>query len=123
MITDIQMPVMSGLEMIAKARHKGLESRYLILSGYSEFQYARQALRLGVDDYLLKPIDPDALVEKLLGLAREIENKRAAHWCAICAAGSYRASRPSSVAACRREAYAISFLPMRARRHRVRTVS
>ena len=42
-ITDIQMPVMSGLEMIAKARHKGLESRYLILSGYSEFQYARQA--------------------------------------------------------------------------------
>lgn len=76
-ITDIQMPVMSGLEMIAKARHKGLESRYLILSGYSEFQYARQALRLGVDDYLLKPIDPDALVEKLLGLAREIENKRA----------------------------------------------
>lgn len=71
-IADIQMPVMSGLDMIAAARKKQLGGRYLILSGYSEFQYARSALRLGVNDYLLKPIDPDMLAHKLEALAQEI---------------------------------------------------
>lgn len=71
-ITDIRMPVLSGLEMIAAAREKQLSGRYLILSGYDEFQYARSALQLGVDDYLLKPIDPDALAEKLRALVQTL---------------------------------------------------
>lgn len=72
-ITDIQMPMMSGLDMIAQAREDGMGGHYLILSGYGEFQYAQSALRLGVDDYLLKPIDPDDLELQLKGLTEKIE--------------------------------------------------
>lgn len=71
-ITDIQMPILSGLEMIAQARQEGLGGHYLILSGYGEFQYAQSALRLNVDDYLLKPIDPDDLELQLKTLAQKI---------------------------------------------------
>ncbi len=55
LITDIQMPEMSGLELIREAQHKQVK-RFIILSGYDDFEYARQALRLKVTDYLLKPI-------------------------------------------------------------------
>lgn len=75
-IADIQMPVLSGLDMIAAAREKELDTRFLVLSGYSEFQYARSALQLGVYDYLLKPIDPDVLSEKLGALAADIDGER-----------------------------------------------
>lgn len=82
-ITDIQMPMMSGLDMIAQAREEGLDGLYLILSGYGEFQYAQSALRLGVEDYLLKPIDPDDLELQLKSLtekvAQEKENDFAAY--------------------------------------------
>ena len=75
-ITDIQMPILSGLDMISAAREKNLGGKYLILSGYSEFQYARSALLLNVNDYLLKPIDPDGLVQKLLALSQEIYDEQ-----------------------------------------------
>ena len=71
-ITDIQMPILSGLDMIAQARENGLGGRYLILSGYGEFQYAQSALRLGVEDYLLKPIDPDDLELQLKSLTEKV---------------------------------------------------
>ena len=55
-ITDIQMPGMTGLEMIEKAYQQGLQTKFIVVSGYQEFQYAQSALRFGVEDYLLKPI-------------------------------------------------------------------
>ncbi|MDC7290066.1 response regulator [Blautia schinkii] len=63
---DINMPVMNGLEMISQMKALGFETRCIILTGYAEFEYARQALRLGISDYLLKPISPGTLNEILL---------------------------------------------------------
>lgn len=55
-ITDIQMPKMNGLEMIEQVIEYGIQCRFVILSGYAEFEYAQKGIRLGVEDYLLKPI-------------------------------------------------------------------
>ncbi len=57
LITDIKMPVLDGLELIARIRRTNPDLRILIISGYSEFEYARQAIELGVDDYILKPVE------------------------------------------------------------------
>ena len=55
-VADIRMPVKSGLKMLEETIGEyGYEA--IILSGYSDFEYARQALRLGVTEYLLKPVD------------------------------------------------------------------
>ncbi|QAY65391.1 response regulator transcription factor [Paenibacillus protaetiae] len=64
-ITDIYMPVMNGLDMIEQLRSDCFEGRIIILSGYSDFEYARQALRLNVSDYLSKPISLPTLKEVL----------------------------------------------------------
>lgn len=55
-LTDITMPGMNGLEVIAKCLEEGIMPRFIILSAYATFDYARQALRLGVDEFLTKPI-------------------------------------------------------------------
>jgi two-component system response regulator YesN len=65
MITDINMPEMTGLELIAKAREIREELRIIVLSGYDNFEYVRQSLRMHVIDYLLKPID-ETLLQKLI---------------------------------------------------------
>ena len=65
-IADIKMPVMTGIELLEKVKKEGISDAYfIILSGYNDFQYARDALRLGCMDYLLKPIKKDELVELL----------------------------------------------------------
>lgn len=64
-ITDIMMPRVNGLEMIENARVCSPETRYLVLSGYAEFELAKQAIRLSVVDYLLKPITADQLADAL----------------------------------------------------------
>ncbi len=58
LFADISMPVCSGLEMIKLIREEGLDTLTVILSGYSEFEKAQRAIRLGVAEYLVKPIDP-----------------------------------------------------------------
>jgi len=68
LITDIKMPVLGGLELVERLRRTNPELRILIVSGYSEFEYAQRAIELGVDDYVLKPID----VEKLREILRRI---------------------------------------------------
>ena len=60
-VTDIKMPVMDGLELIRNSRESGYDSKFLILSGYDDFQYAQRALRYGADDYILKPIKEEEL--------------------------------------------------------------
>lgn len=59
--SDINMPAMSGLEMLTQIQQVGVSSRYVILSGYADFEYARTAMLMGITDYLLKPITPDTL--------------------------------------------------------------
>ena len=70
-ITDIRMPVMDGLEMLDRARRQ-CRFRAIILTGYSEFDYAKQAITLGVDEYLLKPVDERELQGLLARQVREI---------------------------------------------------
>ncbi|MFD2673649.1 response regulator [Marinicrinis sediminis] len=64
-ITDVYMPVMDGLTFIEKLRERGFPGKIIILSGYQDFEYARQALRLQVDDYLTKPATLETIKEVL----------------------------------------------------------
>jgi two-component system response regulator YesN len=76
-ITDVYMPVMDGLKMIEKLREEHYDGKILIHSGYSDFEFARKALRLNVEDYLSKPVSRQTLREALQRVihAAELENK------------------------------------------------
>jgi two-component system, response regulator YesN len=80
-VTDVKMPVMDGIELVAELRREFPELPAIIVSGYQEFEYARRALDTGVVDYLLKPVSPQQL-DAVLGrlgpvLARRGEARRA----------------------------------------------
>ncbi|MDO5376723.1 MAG: response regulator [Clostridia bacterium] len=72
MITDIEMPSCSGLELIEKAQKRRLYKKCVVLSGYDKFEYAQSAIRFGVKDYLLKPFDRDDLVRNIRAAAAEL---------------------------------------------------
>lgn len=74
-ITDIKMPVMDGIEMVRLLKNE-FDCEFLVISGYSEFEYAKQAVKLGVKDYLLKPIDDEELQEAILGITNHIKKKK-----------------------------------------------
>lgn len=77
MIVDIRMPGMDGLELLRAVQERYRPCpRFLILSGYADFEYARTALQLKVDGYLLKPIDEDELVRHLSRVKAEIDEER-----------------------------------------------
>ena len=66
--TDIRMPDMTGLELMERVRSQNRDVEFVMVSGYAEFDYARQAVRQGACDYLLKPVDleeTDAILERL----------------------------------------------------------
>lgn len=65
-ITDIRMPGMNGLEMIGKMREINKHTTYILLTGHSDFSYAQTAIRVQADDYLLKPISNDKLIEGII---------------------------------------------------------
>lgn len=72
-VTDVNMPLMSGLEMIEEWRKNGNKKiRFAIVSGYSEFEYARKAMRYGITHYLLKPVEPEEAAEELRKVYREL---------------------------------------------------
>ena len=72
-ITDIQMPGMDGLSFVKQLRNAGSSIPVIILTGYDEFEYARAGLRLGVAEYLLKPLNDSELCRVLE--ARKNRNK------------------------------------------------
>ena len=74
-ITDVRMPGIDGIEMIKKIRNKGIDTHFIILSGYSDFTYAKEALSLNVVSYLLKPIEEAELIEELLKIKEELKEK------------------------------------------------
>lgn len=75
-ITDIQMPVMNGLEMIKEIYDLQLHIHTVILSGFSEFEYAKKALQFGVDDYLLKPLAAEDVKELLNKIDERIRGEK-----------------------------------------------
>jgi len=74
-ITDINMPGMDGLTMIQKAQSKEYQPKVILLTGHSDFEYARKALRLGVIEYLLKPIDDSELYSLIKKTVEDITSK------------------------------------------------
>jgi YesN/AraC family two-component response regulator len=72
-VTDIRMPLMNGLELIRTVQEERADCRFIILSGYDEFEFARQAMKYGVRYYLLKPFDEEELADVLVKIRQEIE--------------------------------------------------
>lgn len=76
LITDIRMPFMDGLELCKLVKKELPNIKILILSGYDEFDYAKEAIRLGVTGYLLKPISSGKLLEALNGVSESIRREK-----------------------------------------------
>ncbi|UOQ48202.1 response regulator [Gracilibacillus caseinilyticus] len=70
-ITDITMPGLDGLQLVKKAQMEYPEIKWIFISGYNEFEYARQAMRFGVKHYLLKPCNEDNIAEALADVVQE----------------------------------------------------
>lgn len=76
-ITDIRMPVLDGLELIRSVLERSTEHpAFIILSGYSDFAYAQQALRYGVHDFILKPIDESDFTAALRRLSERLHREQ-----------------------------------------------
>lgn len=76
LITDVRMPFMDGLELCKLVKEELPNIKILILSGYDEFDYAKEAIRLGVTEYLLKPISSGKLLEALNGVSESIRREK-----------------------------------------------
>lgn len=73
-ITDIRMPVYDGLELIRRAKEVNPEINFIVISGYSQFEYAQQAIKYGVKDYLLKPLKKRELENSLIEIKESHES-------------------------------------------------
>ena len=76
LITDIKMPFMDGLTLARLAKKEIPGLKVVILSGYDDFNYAKQAIGIGVEDYLLKPITKNALIERLSEIRSRYEQEK-----------------------------------------------
>ena len=74
-ITDIKMPILNGLELIERASRIDSRITFILLSGYGEFEYAKQAMKYGVRYYLLKPTDKQELINCLDTIREEKKQK------------------------------------------------
>jgi two-component system response regulator YesN len=75
LITDIRMPFMNGLELIQAVRSRWPEIKIIILSGYEDFEYARTALRMGVEDYCLKPLSSADIIRILHQVSDKVDKE------------------------------------------------
>ncbi|SFR75578.1 response regulator transcription factor [Anaeromicropila populeti] len=75
-LLDIRMPKLQGIEVIKAAREQGFTGRIIILSGYSDFKYAQDAIRYGVNFYLTKPVDEDELFESVTQIAHDLQKTK-----------------------------------------------
>ena len=76
LITDIKMPFMDGLTLARLAKKEVPGLKVVILSGYDDFNYAKQAINIGVEDYLLKPITKNALIERRTEIRSRYEDEK-----------------------------------------------
>ena len=74
-ITDIRMPGLSGLELMARLKEEKIHSKIVVISGYSDFEYARRALQNGCSDYLVKPVYEENLVQCLARIRESLETE------------------------------------------------
>ncbi|WP_160683347.1 response regulator [Clostridium sp. C2-6-12] len=75
-LIDIKLPGKLGTDVIREAREVGFTGKFIIVSGYSNFEYAKTGIKYGVKSYILKPVDEDELMDLLLELKTEIQNEK-----------------------------------------------
>lgn len=75
-LVDIRMPVMDGLAFVSEAKRRYPQIHYIMMSAYSDFEYAQKAIRLGVEDYILKPVKPAELEKVLNRITHTLNQKR-----------------------------------------------
>ncbi len=81
LVTDIRMPFVDGLELVEQAARLYPDMKAMIFSGYGEFEYARRAMRFGVEEYILKPVNPTEFqnaIKKIIRVLEESKQERAA---------------------------------------------
>lgn len=76
LFSDVKMPFMDGLELAEKAVHLYSDIRVVIFSGFSEFEYARTAIRIGCVNYILKPVNPEALLTMICEVLKRLDEER-----------------------------------------------
>ncbi|WP_438445106.1 response regulator transcription factor [Gorillibacterium sp. sgz5001074] len=76
LITDIKMPAMNGIELLAELNRRGIKVKTIVLSGYDDFVYVKDSLKAGAMDYLLKPIHKRELLKQLETIERLKEEER-----------------------------------------------
>lgn len=74
-LVDVMMPVMNGLDFLSSLKEKNITKPKIIASNYNEFDYVRQGMKLGAQDYLLKPIAVDELRDCLINVRQELKDK------------------------------------------------
>lgn len=74
-LCDIKMPVMSGIELAKKIFESNINTKVVIISGYTDFEYARQALRYGVKDYIVKPTKYNEIIDVFSRIKKELDNE------------------------------------------------
>ena len=77
LITDVRMPGCSGIELIQQAKELQPDLHFIIISGYRQFEYAQNALKYGVEDYLLKPLKKEELTGILMRLSDKLGEEAA----------------------------------------------
>ena len=75
LITDIKMPLMDGLELINRLKASGNKTIFIILSGFSEFEYAKKGISLGINAYILKPVEEEELLAAVKLAINKLEEK------------------------------------------------
>lgn len=75
-IVDINMPKLNGLELIKKIKQINDKTKFIILSGYDEFEYAKEAIRIGVEGYTLKPLNEDEIYELIELCIKKLNNTK-----------------------------------------------
>ncbi|MCD8014009.1 MAG: response regulator [Lachnospiraceae bacterium] len=76
-LVDISMPNMSGLELMELCTHLDAEPKFIILSGYNDFEYVQKALQLGAVNYLLKPVDQNELIHAISSCVQMLDKTQA----------------------------------------------
>lgn len=76
LLTDIKMPFMDGLTLIKEVSAKYPEMKIIIFSGYGEFEYAKQAMKYNVNNYILKPVDPKEFENTIGQVLKELESEK-----------------------------------------------
>jgi Response regulator containing CheY-like receiver domain and AraC-type DNA-binding domain len=76
LVTDIRMPIMSGLELVRKIKDTNTALKVIFVSGHEEFQYARQAIQMNANGYVLKPVDHEEIIRVLKEVRSQLDTER-----------------------------------------------